>query len=35
LHLIAFHWVVDDMHRRIGLRDVPQSEVVVDARLGV
>jgi D-sedoheptulose 7-phosphate isomerase len=23
IHLAAFHWVVDDMHRRIGLNNVP------------
>jgi D-sedoheptulose 7-phosphate isomerase len=26
LHLAAFHWVVDDMHRRIGLNNVPRPE---------
>ena len=24
LHLAAFHWVVDDLHRRIGLNNVPR-----------
>lgn len=24
VHLAAFHWVVDDLHRRIGLNDVPR-----------
>jgi D-sedoheptulose 7-phosphate isomerase len=24
LHLAAFHWVVDDLHRRIGLNDQPR-----------
>jgi D-sedoheptulose 7-phosphate isomerase len=35
LHLIAFHWVVDDMHRRIGLRNVAPEKAVLDSRLGV
>jgi len=25
VHLAAFHWVVDDLHRRIGLDNVPRS----------
>ena len=35
LHLIAFHWVVDDMHRRIGLRGIEPEKAVIDSRLGV
>jgi len=26
LHLAAFHWVVDDLHRRIGLNNAPRPE---------
>ncbi len=27
IHLTAFHWVVDDLHRRIGLNNVPRESI--------
>jgi D-sedoheptulose 7-phosphate isomerase len=27
IHLTAFHWVVDDLHRRIGLNNVPRESL--------
>jgi len=31
IHLAAFHWVVDDLHRRIGLNDQPRPAMATSA----